>query len=520
MWSPFRHRPYAIIWTATLVSNVGGWMYSSTSAWLMTSLDSSPLMVSLVQVAASLPMFLFAIPSGALADIVDRRRFLIGAECYITLVSTLFAIMVWLHLITPGILLLFTFLVETGSAATSPAWQSVVPDLVPREDLGPAVAMNSVGVNISRALGPALGGVITAGFGIAAPFWVNAASNLGSIGALVWWHAPMRRASQLPAERLAGAIRTGIRHARFNSHLRATMIRAAGFFFFASCYWALLPLVARNQLHGGAPLYGLLLGTIGLSAILGAFALPWLKRHLGPNKVAAAGSLSTAVSMVLFGVGHTLPTALLACVIAGSSWIAVLANLNVSAQLALPEWVKGRGLAIYVTVFFGVMTLGSVVWGQVASIGGLPLAHLSAAAGAVLAVLLTWHWRLQTGSGPDLTPSMSWPTPVVNESIDGDSGPVLVIVEYMINPNDRETFLDAAEALSHERGRDGAFAWGIFEDVASPGRMVETFYVESWFEHLRQHERVTKADRAIEKKIHALLVSATRTTHLLSSQRR
>ena len=224
--------------------------------------------------------------------------------------------------------------------------------------------------------------------------------------------------------------------------------------------------------------------------------------------------------MVLFGFAHNTPTALLACVIAGSSWIAVLANLNVSAQLALPEWVKGRGLAIYVTVFFGAMTLGSVVWGQVASIGGLPLAHFSAAAGAALAVLLTWRWRLQTGSGPDLTPSMSWPTPVVNERIDGDSGPVLVMVEYMINPKDREAFLDAAASLSHERGRDGAFAWGIFEDVASPGRMVETFYVESWFEHLRQHERVTKADRVIEKKIHALLTTATRTTHLLSSQRR
>lgn len=168
---PFQHRPYAIIWTATLVSNIGGWMYSSTSAWLMTSLSPSPLMVSLMQVAASLPMFFFAIPAGALADIVDKRRFLIGAECYITLVCTLFAVMVWRNLITPGTLLLFTFLVETGSAATSPAWQAVVPDLVPHEDLGPALAMNSVGVNISRALGPALGGVITAGFGIAAPFW-------------------------------------------------------------------------------------------------------------------------------------------------------------------------------------------------------------------------------------------------------------------------------------------------------------------------------------------------------------
>jgi predicted MFS family arabinose efflux permease len=520
MWSPFRYRNYAVIWTATLVSNIGGWMYSSSSAWLMTSLDPSPLMVSLVQVAASLPMFLFAIPAGALADIVDRRRFLIGAESYITIVCTLFALMVWLHLITPATLLLFTFLVEAGSAATSPAWQSVVPDLVPHEDLGPALAMNSVGVNISRALGPALGGIISASFGIAAPFWINAVSNVGSIGALVGWRAPPPRSSQLPAERLTGAIRTGIRHARFNSHLRAALIRAVGFFLFASCYWALLPLLARNQLHGGSTLYGILLGAIGLSAILGAFAMPWLKHHLGTNKVVAAGSLTTAIAMLLFGVAHNAPTALVACFLAGSSWIAVVANLNVSAQLALPAWVKGRGIAIYVTVFYGAMTLGSVLWGQVASSAGLPIAHFSAAAGAVLAIIVTRRWHLQTGTGPDLTPSMSWPTPVVNETIDGDSGPVLVMVEYTINPKDREVFLDAAALLSHERGRDGAFAWGIFEDVASPGRMVETFYVESWFEHLRQHERVTKADQVIEKKIHALLTAATTTTHLLSAQRR
>jgi len=520
LWSPFRQRSYAIVWIATLASNIGGWMYSSASAWLMTSLDSSPLMVSLVQVAASLPMFLFAIPSGALTDIVDKRRFLLGAESYITLVSTLFAVMVWLHLITPATLLLFTFLVETGSAATSPAWQSVVPDLVPNEDLGPALAMNSVGVNISRALGPALGGVITAGFGIAAPFWINAVSNLGSIGALARWRPPTRRTSQLPAERFASAIRTGIRYARYNSHLSATTIRAVGFFLFASCYWALLPLVARNQIHGSAPLYGILLGALGLSAILGALALPWLKRHLGPNNVVVASSLATALSMVLFGLARNAPTALLACVIAGSSWIAVLATLNVSAQLALPEWVKGRGLAFYVTVFFGAMTLGSVLWGQVASLGGLPLAHFSAAAGAALAVLLTRRWRLHTGAGPDLTPSMSWPTPVVNKPIEGGAGPVLVMVEYTIHPKDRQAFLEAADSLCNERRRDGAYAWGIFEDVASPGRMVETFYVESWFEHLRQHERVTKADRAIEKKIRALVTTPTKTTHLISAQRR
>jgi MFS family permease len=217
----------------------------------MTTLDPDPLLVSLVQVAASLPVFLFALPAGALADILDRRRFLIGAETYIAIVSIVFAALVWLHVITPVTLLVFVFLIETGSAITSPPWQAVVPQLVPREELAPAISMNSVGVNISRALGPAVGGVLTAVWGLALPFWINAFSNLGVIGALAWWRAPRER-THLPAERLASAIRTGLRHARHNQHLRATLVRAVAFFAFASCYWALLPVVSRNQVGGGA----------------------------------------------------------------------------------------------------------------------------------------------------------------------------------------------------------------------------------------------------------------------------
>ena len=218
-WSPFRHLTFTLIWTATLVSNIGGWMYSSASAWLMTSLDADPLMVSLVQVATTLPMVLLALPAGAFADIVDKRRFLIGAEIFIAVVSTLFAVLVWLHFVTPVSLLLCTFLIEAGSAATAPAWQSVVPALVPRAELPAAIAMNSVGINVSRAVGPALGGVMTAAFGIAAPFWVNAVSNFGVIGALLRWRSAAHQDSQLPAERFFAALRIGIRHARNNRQL-------------------------------------------------------------------------------------------------------------------------------------------------------------------------------------------------------------------------------------------------------------------------------------------------------------
>jgi predicted MFS family arabinose efflux permease len=516
-WSPFRHATFTVIWITTLVSNIGGWMYSSASAWFMTSLDSDPLMVSLVQVAATLPMVLFALPAGALADIVDKRRYLIGAETFIAVVSTLFAALVWLHVIGPISLLLFTFLIEAGSAATAPAWQSVVPQLVPRLELPAAIAMNSVGINVSRALGPALGGLITVAFGIAAAFWVNGVSNLGVIGALLRWRSAPHQDTQLPAERFVSALRTGVRHSRNNRHLRATLLRALGFFSFASCYWALLPLVARDQVGGGPAFYGLLLGMIGASAIIGVFILPWSKATLGPDRVVAAGSVGTAVALILYGVARDPLVALAASAVAGVCWIAVLSSLNVSAQLALPEWVRGRGLAIYVTVFSLALTLGSALWGQVARIGGVPIAHFIAAAGTLIAIPLTWRWKLQTGAAIDLTPSMHWPTPVLSRHITSDAGPVLVTVEYRIIEADREAFLLAMDLLSHERGRDGAYAWGLFEDVAEPGRFLETFLVESWLEHLRQHKRVTNADRMLQQQVHGLLKSPPTITHLISA---
>jgi predicted MFS family arabinose efflux permease len=506
-----------VIWIATVVSNVGTWMYNAASGWLMVSLDPNPLAVSLVQVATSLPMFLFALPAGALADIVDKRRFLIALEAATTLVSAIFAALVGFGHVTPTLLLFFMFLIGVGGALTAPAWQAIVPELVPAQDLMPAVAANSVGINISRAVGPALAGTTIGLLGISAPFWVNAISNLGVIGALLWWHAPHTATSRLPLERFTSALVTGMRHARHNRHLRATLVRAVAFFLFASAYWALLPLVARNRLGGGPELYGVLLGAIGAGAIAGAFLLPWAKAKIGPDLMVAAGTIGTAGALALFGLARSPAVALVASALAGASWIAVLANLNVSAQVALPNWVRGRGLALFVTVFFGTMTLGSAVWGEVASAIGLPLTHFVAAAGALLAVPLTWRRKLQTGAGVDLTPSMHWPVPVVTENIDSDRGPVLVTIEYRLAADkDREALLSALEKLSHERRRDGAYDWGVFEDAAGKLRFLETFLVESWLEHLRQHERVTNADRVLQERINHLLAQPAEVRHFIS----
>jgi predicted MFS family arabinose efflux permease len=416
--------------------------------------------------------------------------------------------------------LIFTFLIGAFGALTAPAWQSIVPELVPQDDLMPAIAANSIGFNIGRVIGPALGGTLTAAFGIAAPFWLNAAANLGVNGALVWWQPPRDTAKRLPAERFGRAIRTGLRHARHNSHLRATLMRAVGFFVFASAYWALLPLVARNRIAGGPEIYGMLLGAIGAGAIVGALGLPYAKRRFGADRLLVAATAGTALALVLFGIARDVPTALAASVLAGVAWIAALSTLNVSAQVALPEWVRARGLALFMTVYFGAYTASSAAWGEIAALGGLPLAHFIAAGGALLIIPLTWRWHLQTGADLDLTPSMHWPAPIVGHEIEQDRGPVLVTVEYHIDPAQRQPFLEALERLGHERRRDGAYRWGVFENAAAPGHMVETFLVESWLEHLRQHERVTNADRVLEDQVWRFQIDGTppRVTHMVAAE--
>ena len=517
--APFRHTAFAVIWTATLVSNVGYWMYTAASGWLMTSLNPDPLVVALVQAANTFPIFLFALPAGAFADIFDKRKYLIVVETLYTVVSAVYAAVVWFGFATPGNLLLFTLLIGAAGALTTPAWQAVVPLLVTKNDLSAGIAANSVGMNISRALGPAFGGAAIAAFGITAPFLANAVADLGIVGSLLWWRTPRRRNTLLPAERFGQAIWAGLRYARHSRDLRATLIRAVGFFVFASAYWALLPLVAREQIAGGPSLYGILVGAIGAGAVGGAFLLPWLKSRLGPDRLMALGALGQAVTMLLYGIARDPGTALFASVIAGASWIAALAMLGVSAQVALPDWVRARGLGLYTTVFFGCMTLGSVVWGEVAERLGLSAAHFLAAAGAIAAIPLTWRWRLQTGTGADLSPSMHWPAPVTAQNIAQDRGPVLVTVEYRINPHDRAAFLKALARLERQRRRDGAYAWGVFEDAAEVGRIIETFLVELWMEHLRQHERVTNADRVVQQAVHRFhLHGAPKVTHYIAAQ--
>ncbi|WGL17002.1 MFS transporter [Microbulbifer bruguierae] len=499
-WAPFHHIAFAVLWTATVISNIGTWMHDVASGWLMTSLAPSPLMVALVQAATSAPIFLFALAAGALADLISRRKLLIVVTVLLFCNTLLLAGLVFAGEVTPGILLVFTFVNGTGAAFVAPAWQAIVPQLVPREHLQSAVALNGVGINISRAIGPALAGAIIAAIGIAWPYGINAVSYLVVTAALLWWKPPATAASDLPAERFWSAMRAGLRYTRASRVMRSTLIRAIAFFLFVSAFWALLPLVARQELKGGPQLYGFILGAVGVGAVAGAFLLPKLSKKFPPDHLVAIGTLGTAVVLVILALVKRTDAALVASLLAGACWITVLSRLNVSAQLALPDWVRARGLSIFITIFFGAMTLGSIVWGQVASHLGIPVAQLIAAAGALIAAVLSWRFKLLSGDALNHAPSGYWPQPLVADDIALDRGPVMVTVEYQISPRDTAAFMQAMRGLKASRERHGAYAWGLFEDVAIPGRMLEYFIEESWVAHLRHHQRTSVLDNEIQQR--------------------
>ena len=518
-WGVFGNLAFTVVLIASSASNVGFAMFDTSSNWLMTSLNSDPRMVSAVQVATTLPMFLLTLPAGALTDIIDARRLLIGAQLAVTAISVVFAALVTLHLATPPVLLATTFCLGATGALAAPAWLVITPMLVPKQDLDSAIAINNASYNVSRAIGPAIGGLAIAAVSIALPFWCFCVGNLAVVAALLWWRAPRKAKQSLPAERLFSAVRTGLRYAMNNRDLDSTLIRAVAFFPFASAYWALLPLVARTQMHNGPEVYGVLLGMIGVGSILGSFALTRLKARLGPDRLAMLATAGTILALVFYAMAHNPVIAAAASLIAGASWITMMTTLFVSAQVALPEWVRGRGLAIFLTAFFGAMTVGSAVWGKVASLEGLSTTFYIAAAGAAVGMILTLRWRLQGAAAMDLTPSMHWRTPVFVHRVDDDEGPILLTIEYRIDPADSAPFLAVIHEIGLERKRDGAYAWGVFEDTQVSGRIVETFLIQSLLELKHLRTRVTIADRMVEDQARTFLKEPVKLTFLIAPRR-
>jgi len=393
-WSPFRHRDFTLLWGASLISNIGSWMHDMAAGWFMTTLDPTPIMVALVQSASTLPVCLLALPAGTLADRMDKRRLLIVVQIIMLVLATALGLLVLSGAAGEGLLLAITFGMGLCTAVMSPTWQSIIPKLVPREDLQPAVALHAVGINISRAIGPALGGLIIVAFGIAWPFLINALSFVAVIGALwIWQTTPA--APRAEQQSFLASLREGLAHAAQNQALQNTLLRSLLFYSFGSAYWALLPLIARQQLHGGPSLFGVLTGCIGAGAVAGALLLPRLRHRYGLDRVLLLGILGTVASLAGFALFHVPLLGMLTALLAGASWIAGLSSLNVAAQLAVPDWVRARGMALYTTALYGCLALGSMLWGQVATRLSLTPTLLIAATGALLGLALGHRRTLQ-----------------------------------------------------------------------------------------------------------------------------
>ena len=507
-WAPLRRPVFRTLWIAALVSNTGTWMQSMGAGWLMTELTHAPTQVAMVQTAQSLPMFLLALPAGALADIIDRRHQLLFAQIWMLVCAALLTATTYAGITTPSWLLVATFLIGCGAAAMTPAWGASIQELVPRSELQAAVALNGMSINVSRAVGPALAGLIVVWSGTATVFLLNTVSFLGVILALRAWKR-LPTLGDMPAERLLGALRTGYRYARHAPQLQRVLWRALAFFPFATAVWALLPLVASRELGGDARLYGILLGCIGAGAVMTALLLPRLTHGISRDRLIALATLIYGGAVACVGLLANAWAAAIAMLVVGGCWMAVLSSMQVAVQTALPPWVRGRGLALYWVVLMGSMAAGSVGWGYLAAWIGVREALVVSAVAGALVVLATLRLRIGGHEELDLSPSMHWPAPMPAARPELDAGPVLVTVEYRIRSGHVTRFLKAMRTVRRMRLRDGASYWQVFRDTEDPDRFVEHFVTESWAEHLRQHGRVTKADRDIETRIRTLYAGDT-----------
>lgn len=502
-WAPFSQPTFRALWLAVLVGNIGTWMHDVAAAWIMAERTGSALWVAAVQSATSLPIVLLALAAGTLADIVDRRKYLIVTQLWMFCCATLLALLAQADRLEPWSLLALTFALGIGAAMAMPAQAATTSELVPRDLLAPAVALNSMSMNIARSIGPALGGLIVAQLGASWAFAINALSFLGVVLVLWRWkRAPSP--SLLPPESFGTAFRAGLRYASHANVFQSVLLKSASFFVFASALPALLPIVVRKDLAAGSGTYGILLGGIGMGAILGALLLPKLRMRMDHDRLVLAASLLCALSLLgLAWVGQRellFPVMLLN----GMAWISVLSSLQIAAQTSVPPWVRARALSLYIVVFASGMAVGSLMWGAIAQRWDTTFALTLASFGTALASWWALRFRLGAAANLDTVPSAHWPQPLLSGQQDDDRGPVLITVEYRIALPDRVAFLERMQWLGRSRRRDGAVQWGVMEDAAAPGVYLEYFLVASWLEHLRQHERVTGEERRLQDTLRRL----------------
>jgi MFS family permease len=517
-FAPLRIPLFRDRWIASTISSIGTWMQDTAGTWLMTSLTASPLLIALMQTAASLPVLGLGLLAGATADLFDRRRLLIFWQAWMLGSVGVLALLTFLGHISPWALLAFTFLLNIGSAMNNPAWQSIVPELVPRELIPDTVSLNAASNNLARAVGPALGGLMVAAFkntntGSAYVFLLNSLSFAGVIWVLVNWKRIPLFKSALPSERMAASIRSGLRYVRYAPTLRASLIRAFTFTFFVSAIWSLLAVVARNDLHQGALGYGILNGSLGAGAVAAAFTLAHVRRRFSADQIIGAATMYNVFTLVVLAVVHRPSIVIATLVVSGYCWTSSMASLNTSVQVSVPAWVQARALGTYLMTFQGGMALGSVLWGAIADRTSTPIALLCSAGGLAVSYPFVRRFRVLQGGVPDTTPHQhkrAAPELAPFPEADGEAGdpaqagPVRISIEYHVPVESYAEFTRLIHKLRGVRLRDGALRWGIYRDAADPTHLNETFIMESWLDYLRSRERVTAADDRIRQQVWAL----------------
>ena len=501
--SPMRYPVFRAVWLGTTVANLGALIQSVGASWLMISIADSADMVALVQASIALPVMLLALAAGALADNRDRRVVMLGTQFFMLTVSIGLAACAWAGLITPWLLLAFTFLIGCGSAFNAPAWQASVGDMVPRAELPSAVALNSLGFNIARSVGPAIGGAIVAAAGAAAAFVVNAASYLALIVVLARWR-PIRAPAILPRESLGVAMAAGVRYVAMSPAIRTVLLRSAIFGAGASGLVALMPLVAKNLLGGGPLVYGLMLGAFGAGAVAGAIGSARIRRAFSTEWVVRAACVAFAVAAAIAGLSTRLPATMAGLLLAGAGWVLALATFNVAVQLSAPRWVVARALSLYQMAAFGGIAGGSWLWGVVADHESI-LFSLLACAAVLVACAALGFWRpLAQSENLDLDPLRHWQEPETAVPVDFRTGPVVITIEYIIRQDDQLRFLAAMAERRRIRRRDGALNWRLLRDLADPELWIERYETPTWLDYLRLNNRLTRHDSVIPESVRAL----------------
>ena len=514
-WAPLRDRVFRGLWIAVLASNAGTWMQTVGAQWLVVHEPNAATWVSAVQTLTTLPVLLLALPSGTLADTFDRRRLLLGVQiCLFVLGSGLTALTA-LDRMSPALLLVFTFALGIGQALTLPAWQAVIPELVPRDELPAASALGAVNTNLARSAGPAVAGLLVAHVGPAAVFGLNALSFAVFAGALLRWRRPPVTGAR-HAERFGPALRAGERFVRYSGVVRRILLRVILFVLPGSVIWGLLPLVAKDELGMGASGYGVLLAALGSGAVAGALLMPRIRLWLTPNQLIALAGLVYGAALAVVALVPNASVAVVALMAAGLAWMTLVSRMNAALQLVLPNWVRARGFAVYQVVFAGGQALGALAWGQVTVLFGLRAAYLAAAA-LMLAGTLSVRWfGLHEQDEAERSPVGSWAEPHLMLQPHLDEGPVLITASYRVSAANRAAFVAAMQPVRMARLRTGATRWGLFRDGADAERFVEVYQVPTWEEYLRQHEaRRTAGDEQDERDAVALAEGPATVSRLL-----